>query len=272
MLKTYKSPKTHKISKISKKEHLQLETCTSTQHLLREQWQMRDTTYRLVSTKAQIGGHGRRGRQWFQWGPSLALSFIYELMPAPFTLLTPLKIGLLLRKWIQMQFNHECKLKWPNDLMNEDAKKCGGIIIDMLEGKKCVVGIGLNLAIEEQEYCLQEAKETDAGAILTMNEMRPYLKEDLYAHHLSESLVEYFYCFLDEHELDAHWLKEQWSLHCSHLNQEITVHENDNTADRDQFTGTFEGLGEFGQALVRDKQAGELRSFLNGTIRSSRTR
>ena len=95
----------------------------------------------LVTTQDQSSGFGRKGNDWEFYSGSLAMSF--TLKKSTYNHLTPLAVGLFCVKFFSTK-NILLRLKWHNDLMNEDSKKIGGIICQQVEDY-IVCGVGINL-------------------------------------------------------------------------------------------------------------------------------
>lgn len=104
----------------------------------------------LVIAKAQTEGRGRRGRSWVS-EPGVGLYFSLVLrppLPASQSPLLTLALGLGAARGIGEICQHECDLRWPNDvLLNE--KKCCGILVEMQAKEQrvryAVAGIGVNV-------------------------------------------------------------------------------------------------------------------------------
>jgi len=112
----------------------------------------------LLGTHLQTQGRGRSGRTWQnRVGASLMFSCAYDLflptrhLPA----LSPL-CGLIacetLRQWLHPAQQHRLSMKWPNDILWDNAK-LAGILIDVSRAGVAasadhhivIIGIGLNL-------------------------------------------------------------------------------------------------------------------------------
>ncbi|MGF1703764.1 bifunctional biotin--[acetyl-CoA-carboxylase] ligase/biotin operon repressor BirA [Photobacterium makurazakiensis] len=104
----------------------------------------------------QQAGRGRRGRQWFSpFGSNLYLSMYWRLdagMAAAMGL--SLVVGVAIAETLESLGAEGIRVKWPNDLYHYD-KKMAGILIEMTgqagEAAHLVIGMGLNIAMPEQE-------------------------------------------------------------------------------------------------------------------------
>ncbi len=123
----------------------------------------------LLVAERQTAGRGRQGRQWVsESAPGAGLTFSLGL-PMPDCDLSGLSlvVGYSLANSLDPQYQHELRLKWPNDLWLHQ-RKLGGVLVEvcMLGGARyVVVGVGINIemptALPERAAamppaCLQE--------------------------------------------------------------------------------------------------------------------
>ncbi len=97
----------------------------------------------LISASEQSAGLGQRGNQWDNYPNNITLSFTLE--PQRVATLTPLEIGILVISFIKKKFNQDLFLKWPNDILTKEGKKCGGILCQYIDSSTVIVGVGINL-------------------------------------------------------------------------------------------------------------------------------
>lgn len=110
---------------------------------------------KLIAAEWQDGGRGRLGRTWFGvLGGSLLFSFAWRFDGGSAQLAgLPLAVGVAIASALQQVGVARIGLKWPNDLLLQDANgewgKVGGILIEMqgdaLGPSHVVIGIGLNI-------------------------------------------------------------------------------------------------------------------------------
>ena len=106
----------------------------------------------LVTAEEQTAGRGRQGRSWVApAGRALLMSAVIrppEPPGAPLALATAVAVC----EAIEARAPVSCSVKWPNDIWI-DGRKVAGILI---EGRPAdgwaVIGIGLNVAIEDDEF------------------------------------------------------------------------------------------------------------------------
>jgi len=180
----------------------------------------------LVATGLQTQGVGRRGHKWEFFENSLAFSF--TLKPELPITLNPLMIGVLICQFFKEKFNKELLLKWPNDIMNSDGKKCGGIICELFNPQTIIVGVGLNFT--ENPY-------GHINKIHVSKNFQEQAPKEFYQYLLSNLIKEEKKCILS------------WQKLCIHLEKKVRISD-ENT----EFEGLFQGIGEHGQALIMTKE------------------
>ena len=174
-------------------------------------WQLESTNSTLVTrsdvpaehcdvllAEVQTAGRGRRGRPWLATpGGALCLSLGWSLGQLPPDLGSlGLVVGVCalqaLRAHIPaaVQAATPLQLKWPNDLLC-GGRKLGGILIDMRAEAGgpgyVVIGIGINVALDEAARTRIEAAGTDACDLKGLDV--PPLQRNAVAASLIECLV-----------------------------------------------------------------------------------
>lgn len=212
--------------------HLRLAQCDSTQDELKRQLD----TYDLITTLQQTAGRGRGENVWDHYQGALAFSF--QATAHPELTWQSLEVAVSLAMSLDVVLGVTVDLKWPNDLYRSN-KKCGGILLNY-HAPKMIVGVGLNL--------LQQPKN-DWGFVL---EAVPPLGED-WQHELPKQLVA---DYQKRHPMPKEEISQEWLKRCVHLGKTVTITDNGELT-----RGTFEGLGDYGEAIVSG------RSIYNGTLR-----
>ncbi|HEX5990727.1 MAG TPA: biotin--[acetyl-CoA-carboxylase] ligase [Solirubrobacterales bacterium] len=107
----------------------------------------------VVTATEQSAGRGRQGRTWTAPpGKALLYSAIVRPLEEHHTML-PLAVPLAVCEAAeQLNPDLECKVKWPNDIHVEGRKLAGVLIEARPQDGWAVIGIGLNLFIEEHEF------------------------------------------------------------------------------------------------------------------------
>lgn len=222
-------------------QHVHLQKTPSTQSALKELLAQNPGDY-LISTDFQSQGVGRQGAPWSHFNEALAFSFTLK---ANDTLtLTPLEIGILLAKF----FKSELLLKWPNDLLNSQKEKVGGILCQLV-GDIIVVGIGINLISPKE----MPQFDYPVGSLF---ESGTNLKEDY-----KEALPLEIVTFIKANRLNPIQVQEEFFQFCAHKDQEVTI-----VNGKESVSGIFRALGANGEAILEDSNQ-ERSSHLTGSLR-----
>jgi BirA family biotin operon repressor/biotin-[acetyl-CoA-carboxylase] ligase len=105
----------------------------------------------VVTADEQSAGRGRRGRAWTApAGKALLYSAILRPLGREHALL-PLAVPLAVCEAIESLAPVECAVKWPNDVWISE-RKVAGVLLEAQPPDWAVIGIGVNLAIEPQEF------------------------------------------------------------------------------------------------------------------------
>jgi BirA family biotin operon repressor/biotin-[acetyl-CoA-carboxylase] ligase len=103
--------------------------------------------FRVCLAELQLAGRGRRGKNWLAgYGQGLLLSVSYLEDGGIFSGSLALQIGLYLRSALSQLARIDFDLKWPNDILFNNAK-VAGILVEAKAGKggsRVVIGIGIN--------------------------------------------------------------------------------------------------------------------------------
>lgn len=107
----------------------------------------------VVTAGEQSAGRGRQGRTWTA-PPDKAL--LYSAIVRPLEdhhTMLPLAVPLAVCEAAEQLNPHlTCKVKWPNDIHVEGRKLAGVLIEARPQDSWAVIGIGLNISIEENEF------------------------------------------------------------------------------------------------------------------------
>jgi BirA family transcriptional regulator, biotin operon repressor / biotin---[acetyl-CoA-carboxylase] ligase len=110
----------------------------------------------VIVTEHQTAGRGRLDRVWVT-PPRAALTFSLlvrpDAVPAARWPWLPLLTGLAVVEGVRRATGLEATLKWPNDVLVDDAK-VAGILVERVEspaGAAAVVGVGLNVSSTRDE-------------------------------------------------------------------------------------------------------------------------
>jgi BirA family biotin operon repressor/biotin-[acetyl-CoA-carboxylase] ligase len=203
----------------------------------------------LISTSEQTLGIGRKGSHWDSYANSLAMSF--TMKPNPVPTLTPIETGVLAIEFLKSEYSITIKLKWPNDLLTSDGKKCGGIIAHYIDTETVIAGLGLNLgslpghdAPAHYKHGLGNVSETIS---LTPDDQKN-IPAEIYKFILKNRIAE------------TSDLQNRFYKACIHIEKMVSIDD-----DGDDYTGKFMGIGKNGEAIVEINN--ESKSFLASSLK-----
>jgi BirA family biotin operon repressor/biotin-[acetyl-CoA-carboxylase] ligase len=126
--------------------------CESTNDLARELAATGAPHGTVVTAEEQTAGRGRQGRTWTA-PPAKALLYSAVLRPLERRhLLLPLAAPLAVAEAAEAVVPVSCAIKWPNDVWIE-GRKCAGVLIEARpQDGWAVVGVGVNVSIEPDEF------------------------------------------------------------------------------------------------------------------------
>lgn len=104
----------------------------------------------VVTAAEQTAGRGRRGRSWAApAGKALLYSAILRPLDARHGML-PVAAPLAVAEAVEAVAPERCEVKWPNDVWIA-RRKVAGVLIEARPPEWAVIGVGLNVSIEEGE-------------------------------------------------------------------------------------------------------------------------
>lgn len=130
-----------------------LDSAPSSNTLLLQRAAQQAPSGSVLAVEWQSAGRGRLGRPWLSGlGNALTFSLLWRFEQGIASLSgLSLVIGLALIRTLRALGTDKVRLKWPNDLLDEQGNKLGGILIeaqgDMLGPALTVLGIGLNVSL-----------------------------------------------------------------------------------------------------------------------------
>ena len=128
----------------------------------------------IVTAAEQTAGRGRQGRSWTApAGKALLYSTILRPLDRRHLLL-PLSVPVAVCEVAEeLEPAVRCQIKWPNDIWIEGRKVAGVLIEARPQDGWAVIGVGLNLAIERDEFPL-ELRDTAASLFASAVPYRRY--------------------------------------------------------------------------------------------------
>ena len=173
-----------------------------------------------------------------------ALAFSFALKPHIRTTLTPLEVASILIKYFQRE-QFSLHLKWPNDLLNSQGQKCGGILCTFLTEETIIVGIGLNWG---------RADFKDIAMSGSIDDQRTLSEQD------KENIPLAIYHYILKNRISSQQILQTWSRHCYHQGKSVRIVDEDAEA-----SGVFQGITVDGEAIIEDG-GGESRHVTAGSL------
>lgn len=186
----------------------------------------------VVSTNNQTMGRGRGSNNWRQQTNAVAFSF--TIKPLEVITLTSLEVACHIVNFLK----NDPLVKWPNDILNSNKEKVGGIIINLLDDI-AIVGIGLNIShSQDDQFKSLNLKVDDKFKI---------------------NMPRKIYQYILDNRLSSDEVIAKWNSYCAHKNSKVTLVESN-----EKFTGMFYGIGKNGEAILEID--GTNKSFYNGSL------
>ncbi len=121
----------------------------------------------ICFAEMQTSGRGRRGRQWLSpFARNLYCSVVWPFSQGIAAIQgLSLVVGLAVQRVVEKHGIAQAGLKWPNDILVKHEgvfAKLGGILIeitgDVTDNCQVVIGIGLNLDVQQKDQALLDQK------------------------------------------------------------------------------------------------------------------
>jgi BirA family biotin operon repressor/biotin-[acetyl-CoA-carboxylase] ligase len=217
-------------------KHIHISQVESTQIILREELSKHHQNEPvLVSCDDQTQGRGRGNKVWTTLPGTLCFSM--NIAPHGKPSFTAIEVAVILARFFETK-NHSLRLKWPNDLWNSLNQKCCGILIQT-SGEQMLTGIGLNLFSEDKDFGGIYAAPFEIDKKAWSADIASFILANRYE--TTDSLI------------------RDWEKLCLHLDQSVRI-----TESGESFEGVFEGIGSFGEALLRMPEG--LKHLYNGSL------
>lgn len=231
-------------------EIILLDSIGSTNTYLLEKAKQGAASGTVCLAEQQTQGRGRLGRSWY----SPHRTNIYCSLLWRFTSVTQDLSGLSIAVGIMVLnalrhygIQSGLQLKWPNDVLGR-GRKVAGILLEGLESKSIVIGVGLNLDITQA----QEKNWIDVTELTGRPAERNFLT-GLLINEMLQNLPIFAY-----HGLSP--FLPQWQQYDALVNCPINVITPEKT-----LSGVMRGLNEKGELLLEDDQ-GAIQSFCYGEV------
>jgi BirA family biotin operon repressor/biotin-[acetyl-CoA-carboxylase] ligase len=206
---------------------------------------------RVVATWNQTGGRGRLGRQWVSPpGKSLALSLelwpevIPEHLDTQWLGSLSLVTGVALARAIAEEVASGARVKWPNDVLI-DGKKVAGVLGEIPQPRRVIVGVGLNVFLDADELPTSWATSLNQHGVSDLTQAADVVRSFL--SHLHEALTEAKDGLSPRHSARIEAFIET-------IGQEVRAEFPDGTAR----TGEALGIDESGRLRVHFSDTGQI--------------
>lgn len=214
-----------------------------------------------IVARRQSQGRGRRGRNWITSDGNLFATLLLNL-PVPANILGELSFvaAVSVAQMLKQRAEKSCcqvaiRLKWPNDILLDDAK-AGGILIETSgqgSGEKTAsvaIGIGLNVSTHPSETLAYPTTDlAECGLKLNCNDV------------FEQLAFSFDHCLnLWQHGSGFALIKQRWLEFGPFIGQEIKI-----DTGVDVVTGAFAGLDRHGGLLLKLRD-GSRRLILAGDV------
>ena len=205
-----------------------------------------------VFCEMQTRGRGRRGRRWLSV-PAGAILFATRIPTPKSPLGLPLAVGVGILRALESVATGEAvgtagpdlKLKWPNDILDSDGRKVGGVLVEGV-GDSAAVGAGINLLMTPELRAT--VGRPVAGIVSELNAAQHRnSRARAIAEAVAESAAEFGRGGV------KNFLNEALSRHIAAIGGEVSFRAGDGRLRR----GEFAGFGEQGELLLRGKNGTE---------------
>ena len=201
-----------------------------------------------VFCEMQTRGRGRRGRRWLSI-PAGAILFAVRVPIPKSPLGLPLAVGVGILRALESvatdATGSDLKLKWPNDILDSEGRKVGGVLVEGL-GDSAAVGAGVNLLMTPE---LRAAVGRPVAGMVA--ELGGAQHRNVRARAVAERVAEAAAEF-GRNGVKS-FLNEALSRHIAVMGGEVSFRAGDGRLRR----GEFAGFGEQGELLLRGKNGTE---------------
>lgn len=204
----------------------------------------------------QSAGRGRRGRVWqspFAQNIYLSLSWCFESGIAAMEGLS-LAVGLGVVRSLKSLGLQDVGLKWPNDIICDNAK-LGGVLIEIAGdvGGQCqaVIGIGINVRMNAES--MREVDQPWVDLCALVDNVPPRNK-------IVAALLEHLFPIVSNYESKGFaCYRSEWQEHCHHIGRSVCL---ETTSER--IEGEMLGVDDSGSLCL--EVDGQERSFIGGEV------
>ena len=190
----------------------------------------------VITAKRQTKGRGRRGRSWVSLDGNLFFSILLKFEVRNLGALAVISSLSLLQCIKFLKPEADVLLKWPNDVLLNEAK-VSGILAEKAAGDYMIVGIGVNIkqSPPDDNMLYPTISLKDAGIIVSADDFL-----SLYIKMFGDNIDLYY-------ENGFAILQRQWSDNAKGIGKEITIRQEGNVRK-----GIFKGIGAQADLLLEN--------------------
>jgi BirA family transcriptional regulator, biotin operon repressor / biotin---[acetyl-CoA-carboxylase] ligase len=231
---------------------------------------------RAVSADVQTAGRGQRGRRWHaQTGDALLLSVGWHFAQSQRLEGLSLAIGVAAARATSRFSSDRITLKWPNDLLIDDERKLGGILVETVTNalgeRIAAIGIGINVRVPElaeferigqRDYLQPAALLADTRPGNARNEQAALLVRDSLRHAILDELSRALPNFA-EHGFAS--IRDDWWAMRAYANTRVRVLASDaESAAQTALAGRLARVEDNGALVIDDGRT--LHTLHSGSI------
>ncbi|MBO6918058.1 MAG: biotin--[acetyl-CoA-carboxylase] ligase [Rhizobiaceae bacterium] len=203
-----------------------------------------------ITAERQLGGRGRRGRQWVSEKGNLYASLLLN-NPArnenigTLPLVAALAANFAIRKVLPVSMARS-QIKWPNDILIDGAKVCGILLeseVNSQDQLSIVIGIGINISHHPDQALYRTTSLNALGLSIS--------PQDLFAH-LFEAM-KYVLALWDEGRGLAA-IRDLWLENAAGIDEDIKIN-----LPNEVLYGRFIGLSEDCNLILRQEDGDEIK-------------
>lgn len=192
----------------------------------------------VITAQYQTAGKGRRGREWMSL-PGTALMFSMLQKPkidmeqySELTLVAALAIRDALA-----DFDVECEIKWPNDIIINGKKLCGILTECDTQSGYIIIGAGINLT---EEAFPKELADKATSVLIETNDC---IDEDNLLDTIIRKYEKYYDIFAADKDMSS--LVDEYNEHLVSIDKTVKVLD-----PKGEFEATSKGIDKDGQLIV----------------------
>lgn len=203
-----------------------------------------------ISARCQLGGRGRRGRQWVSETGNLYASLLLNNPAArenigTLPLVAALAANFAIKKALANS-SAKVRIKWPNDILIDGAKVCG-ILLESEQVFKdqisVVIGIGINVSHHPDQALYKTTCLNSLGVSVSPQDLFAYLFEEM----------KYVLALWDEGRgLSA--IRDLWLENAAGIDEDIKIN-----LPNEVLYGRFIGLSEDCNLILRQEDGDEIK-------------